>query len=516
MKPLLYIHIGFPKTGTTTIQKFCFENRSQLIKQGIYYPAPLGTPVFFGHTGHMDISEKASKLFQAGVPWERCLKKYLAEMVDSKSNINILSAESLVNDEPENLAECCKEFEVRIICFFRNFFSYMSSHEKQIVKHGLRNDFYFTLLRRNHCILYNVEKYVNFFGIDNCIFLNYDKIAKNGNIINSFFKSLKVDIDINKCVISKENITPSDAAMMFFYQLSFLPFQRSEWSTFQNEILRMDFSKWRSYRCTLLPPFVFSLNEEARRAIRRQGELLNDQTWYDYTLSRGEELASIVNHDLPPEIQCEIWGNLSEAAHSIIRKHWPKADKALSEVSFLPSLEKIPPDVLEQMAILRRGYTFCLGNLSAKQSKIDSLERESARERERKRMMESERQRHRVTEREANALFLANVRVARFRIWDCLSLLFSATARQIFVIRKSGLFDVKWYVNRYPEIARSGIDPVFHYVRYGAGEGRDPAPWFSTSAYIQANPDVASRSINPLYHYICFGVAEGRATYEAR
>ena len=73
-----------------------------------------------------------------------------------------------------------------------------------------------------------------------------------------------------------------------------------------------------------------------------------------------------------------------------------------------------------------------------------------------------------------------------------------------------------WYLERYADVAEAGIDPVLHYVRSGAHEGRDPAPWFSTTAYVQANSDVATGSMNPFYHYIRFGAGEGRMSYEVR
>lgn len=34
----LYIHIGTPKTGTTSIQNFCGLNREKLKEQGVLYP----------------------------------------------------------------------------------------------------------------------------------------------------------------------------------------------------------------------------------------------------------------------------------------------------------------------------------------------------------------------------------------------------------------------------------------------------------------------------------------------
>ncbi|GAB0117043.1 glycosyltransferase [Acidisoma sp. 7E03] len=54
------------------------------------------------------------------------------------------------------------------------------------------------------------------------------------------------------------------------------------------------------------------------------------------------------------------------------------------------------------------------------------------------------------------------------------------------------------------------MDPLHHYRHWGAFEGRDPNPFFSTSWYLLQNPDVLEAGINPLHHYVLFGQREGR------
>jgi hypothetical protein len=61
-----------------------------------------------------------------------------------------------------------------------------------------------------------------------------------------------------------------------------------------------------------------------------------------------------------------------------------------------------------------------------------------------------------------------------------------------------------------PDLAGSGLDPIAHYVASGWREGRDPAPWFSTSAYVRAYPEVVKAGWNPLHHYLAVGRREGR------
>lgn len=78
------------------------------------------------------------------------------------------------------------------------------------------------------------------------------------------------------------------------------------------------------------------------------------------------------------------------------------------------------------------------------------------------------------------------------------------------ILQKSGLFDREFYKERYPDVARSGMDPAAHYLSSGAEEGRDPNPFFSTHYYWEHNPDVKRAGLNPLLHYILQGAKEGR------
>jgi len=82
--------------------------------------------------------------------------------------------------------------------------------------------------------------------------------------------------------------------------------------------------------------------------------------------------------------------------------------------------------------------------------------------------------------------------------------------KAIQVINKSDYFDRKWYLMQYPDVAKSKKDPVIHYVRRGAIEGRNPNKDFSTSHYLKRYPDVLKSDVNPLVHYILFGQKEGR------
>ncbi len=72
------------------------------------------------------------------------------------------------------------------------------------------------------------------------------------------------------------------------------------------------------------------------------------------------------------------------------------------------------------------------------------------------------------------------------------------------------LFDSKWYYDRYPDVAEVGADPIDHYLRHGAAEGRNPGPDFDGRWYLEHYPDVAEAGANPLVHYVQSGSLEGR------
>jgi glycosyltransferase involved in cell wall biosynthesis len=72
------------------------------------------------------------------------------------------------------------------------------------------------------------------------------------------------------------------------------------------------------------------------------------------------------------------------------------------------------------------------------------------------------------------------------------------------------LFSSRWYLQNNPDVAAAGIDPLVHFLRYGAKENRDPHPLFDVSWYLEQYPDVVACGLNPFVHYVLYGAAEGR------
>ena len=73
--------------------------------------------------------------------------------------------------------------------------------------------------------------------------------------------------------------------------------------------------------------------------------------------------------------------------------------------------------------------------------------------------------------------------------------------REFLAIRRSALFDREFYLRRNPDVKNAGMNPVLHYIEYGARAGIDPGPEFNTRRYLAEHPDVAESGVNPLYHF---------------
>ena len=85
--------------------------------------------------------------------------------------------------------------------------------------------------------------------------------------------------------------------------------------------------------------------------------------------------------------------------------------------------------------------------------------------------------------------------------------------RELFdywTIKRSGLFDPDHYLQMYPDVRTARVNPLWHFVRHGAAEGRQPSRLFDVNVYLETNPDVRRSGQNALVHYIRHGRFEGR------
>lgn len=91
---------------------------------------------------------------------------------------------------------------------------------------------------------------------------------------------------------------------------------------------------------------------------------------------------------------------------------------------------------------------------------------------------------------------------------EALDLTESVDERTVNELR--GFLDVEWYLERYPDLRGIGLDPLTHYILYGAAEGRDPNRYFDSTWYATHYPDVGTSGYPALLHYLKWGAPEHR------
>ncbi len=84
------------------------------------------------------------------------------------------------------------------------------------------------------------------------------------------------------------------------------------------------------------------------------------------------------------------------------------------------------------------------------------------------------------------------------------------TAEEIGVIRDSGLFDEIYYRNTYAQDGQEVGDDLEDFVARGCEAGKRPNFYFDPRWYLENNRDVGEIGLQPLYHYAKFGDLEGR------
>lgn len=133
--PKLYLHVGLPKTATTSIQRFLLDNREALIAAGILYPKaglqrlahhPLGQ---LFNNRHLDWVKE--------IDGDELYRTLRAEMEETGCDTVIMSTESLVGTSRlADLKEYFADFDTDIVLYLRRQDEWLESAYKDNLKTG--------------------------------------------------------------------------------------------------------------------------------------------------------------------------------------------------------------------------------------------------------------------------------------------------------------------------------------------------------------------------------------------
>jgi|GEM_PF-5551199 len=129
----LYLHIGWPKTGTTALQSFLHQSRSTLCELGLYYPE--------GHQGSGDsVPGNGWKICPESVLYKH-RHEFLEEIIGAGYEKVILSCEGLSRiGAPEEIRELLEAHfdSISIVVFIRNQVNHLVSYGDEMIKANSR------------------------------------------------------------------------------------------------------------------------------------------------------------------------------------------------------------------------------------------------------------------------------------------------------------------------------------------------------------------------------------------
>jgi hypothetical protein len=142
--PVFYIHIGVPKTATTTIQSFFTMHRDALLQRGVLYPKSIANS-----DGHSELHRVLSAVLEPdSVPWLDGLRKHMEnrnviaslfeEAARTEVKTVVLSAESLAfMRRPETLRRSLAPHSARVLVYLRRQDNFLASFYNQLIKSRL-------------------------------------------------------------------------------------------------------------------------------------------------------------------------------------------------------------------------------------------------------------------------------------------------------------------------------------------------------------------------------------------
>lgn len=117
-KKKLFLHIGMPKTGSTALQQFLTDNRSQLKQQGFYYPKSPSNTVAQHCLSCIHLKE-TERYLKNGKKEEKAASAVMRDIKNTQYKKIIISSEPFWKIDPAILLDFFSDFDITLIAYFR-------------------------------------------------------------------------------------------------------------------------------------------------------------------------------------------------------------------------------------------------------------------------------------------------------------------------------------------------------------------------------------------------------------
>lgn len=191
-KKKIYLHIGFGKTGTTSIQKMLHAGRANLLKQDILYP---NTGIL--QYGHHNLAVLGQENMDRNI--ETLFKTLIKEIEDTEAQRIILSSENFIFMKPsyiQMISNFLRDFDVQILIYIRKQSSLIESTYMEWLKTGKPyqnsiNKFY-NLHKQSFDFMYKIKPWIQIFEKKNIIARLFDKKIIGNDVCLDFLYLLNI------------------------------------------------------------------------------------------------------------------------------------------------------------------------------------------------------------------------------------------------------------------------------------------------------------------------------------
>lgn len=232
-KKKLFLHIGPPKTGSTSIQCMLNQSYHRLLNCGILYPQggrlqqeenywvnrSVGRTFLAGPMNSHQLFAWAVMDEVEDLNFDTCWSAILTELKQTQAHSVVISGETfarLPDHKISLLRSLLSDFQVSIIVYLRDPFLRTLSLYTQEVKMGRYfNSFHHFLRDQENRLCFNesiLGQWTQHFGIDNLVVRQFEQVLKDSSLEHDFLDILGLDpTEFNLATNTEMNQSPSPA-----------------------------------------------------------------------------------------------------------------------------------------------------------------------------------------------------------------------------------------------------------------------------------------------------------------